>query len=101
MRLAISNIAWDTPEDVIVANLLKHYAIDAIDIAPGKYFSEPRKATDKQINCVKNWWAEHGIEITGMQSLLFGTSGLNMFGSPTAQENMLSHLEAICRIGAS
>ena len=100
MRLSISNIAWDISEDEDIAKLLKQYGIDAIDIAPGKYFPEPAKATDEEIARVKNWWAERGIQITGMQALLFGTVGLNVFGSPEIQGSMLQHLSAVCRIGA-
>ena len=69
MRLAISNIAWDTTEDEAVAALLQRFAVDAIDIAPGKYFPEPAKATNGDIAQVKDWWAERGIEITGMQEI--------------------------------
>lgn len=100
MRLAISNIAWETSEDEDIAKLLKRYGVDAIDIAPGKYFPVPAKATDEEIVRVKRWWAERGIEITGMQALLFGTAGLNVFGSPEVQDVMLQHLAAVCRIGA-
>jgi D-psicose/D-tagatose/L-ribulose 3-epimerase len=100
MRLAISNIAWDTSEDEEIANLLKRFGVDAIDIAPGKYFPEPAKATDEEIARVKSWWEVRGIEITGMQALLFGTVGLNVFGSPEVRDAMLHHLTAVCRIGA-
>ena len=34
-----------------------------------------------------------------MQSLLYGTSGLNMFGSDEVRQAMLAHLTKICRIG--
>lgn len=100
MRLAISNIAWDVAEDAAIAKLLQRFAVDAIDVAPGKYFPEPALATDEDIARVKNWWAERGIEITGMQALLFGTAGLNVFGSPESQAALLQHLAAVCRIGA-
>ncbi|MDF3054481.1 MAG: xylose isomerase [Gammaproteobacteria bacterium] len=100
MRLAISNIAWDTTGDIEVAQLLNRYGIDAIDIAPAKYFPEPTTASDDSITKVKNWWADRGIEITGMQALLFGTVGLNIFGSSDVQKALLDHLSAICRIGA-
>lgn len=99
MRIAISNIAWDIAEDEAVAAMLKRYAIDAIDIAPGKYFPLPNEATTEQIQAVKSWWAERGIEITGMQALLFGTTGLNVFGPPESQAALLQHLEGVCRIG--
>lgn len=100
MRLAISNIAWDTAEDEAIAMLLHRFGVDAIDVAPGKYFPEPAKATGEDMVRVKNWWSERGIEITGMQALLFGTTGLNVFGLPEAQDAMLQHLAAVCRIGA-
>ena len=45
IRLAVSNIAWDVSEDSEVAVLLRKYQIDAIDIAPGKYFPQPLEAT--------------------------------------------------------
>jgi len=100
MRLAISNIAWDVSEDEGVANLLRRFNVDAIDVAPGKYFPEPLKASTDDINRVKQWWSGHGIEITGMQALLFGTVGLNVFGPKEVQDALLEHLSAVCRIGA-
>lgn len=100
MRLAISNIAWDVTEDESIISLLHRYCVDAIDIAPAKYFPNPAKASDEDILAVKNWWTARGIEITGMQALLFGTSGFNMFGSSDVQEAMLDHLAEVCRIGA-
>jgi D-psicose/D-tagatose/L-ribulose 3-epimerase len=100
MRLAISNIAWDIAEDEGMATLLNKFSVDAIDIAPGKYFPEPAKATDADIQAVKQWWAERGIEITGMQALLFGTVGLNVFGSGDVQDALLTHLAAVCRIAS-
>lgn len=101
MRLAISNIAWDTSEDETIVALLQHFGVDAIDIAPGKYFPDPATATGEDIARVKNWWVERGIEITGMQALLFGTTGLNVFGPSESQDAMLRHLSAVCRVGAA
>ncbi len=82
-----------------MAAILNEHAIDAIDIAPGKYFPNLAEASEEEILQTKAWWADRGIEITGMQALLFGTSGLNVFGTRDAQEAMLAHLGAICRIG--
>lgn len=100
MRLSVSNIAWDPSEDRVVANLLARYGVDAIDVAPGKYFENPKLATNDEIIRVRDWWLNQGIEIVGMQALLFGTTGLNLFGPEKVRQDMLVHLEAICRIGA-
>lgn len=98
MKLAISNIAWDPAEDEIIAELLNRFKIDAIDIAPGKYFQNPNLATDKDISDIKIWWLKKGVKITGMQALLFGTTGLNIFATPEIQNAMLQQLKSICRI---
>lgn len=99
MRISISNIAWDTKDDEAVCSILQRLHVDAIDIAPGKYFADLATATPDQIKKVGDWWAERGIEIIGMQSLLYGKQGLNLFGAPEVQQRMLSHLSDICRIG--
>lgn len=100
MRLAISNIAWDIHEDHEVAKILQRFNIDAIDIAPGKYFPDPANVKEQDILQVKQWWADKGIAITGMQALLFGTTGLNLFGDHTSRTVMLNHLQSVSRIGA-
>lgn len=100
MRLGISNLAWDVAEDEAVAGLLARLGIDAIDVAPGKYFPQPAAATERDIAAVRQWWSQRGIQITGMQALLFGTTGLNVFGPDASRQAMLDHLEAVCRIGA-
>jgi D-psicose/D-tagatose/L-ribulose 3-epimerase len=100
MRISISNIAWDVKEDQEVAALLNRYGIDAIDIAHSKYFPEPQLANSTDFARVRNWWKEHGVEITGMQALLFGTSGLNLFASTEVQAAMLNHLDNVCQVAA-
>lgn len=99
MRLSISNLAWDPLEDGGVADMLGRYGVDAIDVAPGKYFPDPAAASASDIARVRGWWADRGIEIVGLQALLFGTQGLNLFGTPDIQERMLRHLDCVCRIG--
>lgn len=100
MRISISNIAWHTSDDDAVARLLRDHGVDAIDVAPGKYFPQPREARPDEVSRVRTWWSQRGIEIVGMQALLFGTSGLNLFGPAEVQHAMLHHLEAVCRIAA-
>lgn len=100
MRIAISNLAWDISDDNHVAALLKNHGIDAIDVAPGKYFPDLAAASPAEMGRVREWWGERGIAITGMQALLFGTRGLNVFGDETSQAAMLTHLDAVCRVGA-
>lgn len=100
MRLSISNIAWDPDEDEVVAALLQRHGVNAIDVAPGKYFPQPQLADAQAIADVRASWADRGIDIIGMQALLFGTTGLNVFGPGDVQQALLDHLSHVCRIGA-
>ena len=99
MRISISNIAWDVSEDEKIINLLQEFNIDAIDIVPGKYFQKPEITTDKEINKVKNWWSKNGIEIVGMQALLFNKNEMNIFGTEESRSTMLEYLKRVCHIG--
>jgi len=101
MRIAISNIAWDTALDEQVALLLRKYHIDAIDVAPGKYFRVPKETRLADVTMLRDWWCERGIEVIGMQSLLFGVAEMNLFGRSEIQAAMLDHLNDICRIASN
>jgi D-psicose/D-tagatose/L-ribulose 3-epimerase len=98
MRISVSNIAWHRRDDAAVAGLLAANRIDAIDVAPGRYFTDLTRVSDKEVDDVRRWWEARGIEITGMQALLFGTDGLNLFGEPSVRERMLTYLGHVCRI---
>ncbi|MBF1259544.1 MAG: sugar phosphate isomerase/epimerase, partial [Lautropia mirabilis] len=100
MRLGLTNLAWDPSQDEAVAGLLARLGVDAIDVAPSKYFSDVAAVCEAEVRRVRDWWADRGIEITGMQSLLYGTQGLNLFGPPDVQQRMLAYLAAVCRVGA-
>lgn len=100
MKLSISNIAWDTAEDDAVAGLLRAHGVRLIDVAPGKYFPAPEQANMVDIETVRQAWKARGIDICGMQALLFGSTNLNLFGSADTQSAMLRRLSAVCRIGA-
>jgi sugar phosphate isomerase/epimerase len=97
MRISVSNIAWDIGEEPDIAVLLRDEGIDRVDLAPGKYFADPEQATPSDITAVKNLWEKRGFRIEGMQALLFGTHGLNLFAD--ADGLMFRRLAAVCRIG--
>ena len=98
--ISISNIAWDPSIDDEVSRILIKTGVTYVDIAPSKYFKSPNKVTSAEILTVKKYWIERNIKPLGMQSLLFGTQGLNIFGSPGIQDALLLHLSYICFIGS-
>jgi len=99
MRIGISNLAWEPPLDHAIAQRLQARGVDAMDIAPGRYFPDPARTSASEITAVRDFWASRGVTIIGLQALLFGTRGLNLFGEPAVRTAMLDHLAAVFRIG--
>lgn len=100
MRISLSGMAWNTTDDDAICHLLHASQVDAIDVVPGKYFPNPLCVSDREIAAVRQYWQQNGISLVGMQSLLFGTQGLNLFAANEVQQKMLDHLQAISRIAA-
>lgn len=99
MRIGISNLAWECQHDDAVARCLRMHDVDAIDIAPGRYFSAPARTSAAAVEAVRRYWTSRGVSIIGLQALLFGTAGLNLFGDRNVRGAMLEHLTAVFRIG--
>lgn len=99
MNLSISNIAWDASFEPQVIDLLLKSGIHHLDFAPGKFFSDILNTSDAEIHRVKNEWQNKSFSLAGIQSLLFGTTGLNLF-EIGSQDRMLEHLKRVCHIGS-
>lgn len=99
MRIGISNLAWERAHDDAVASCLRTHGIDAIDIAPGRYFADPLRTPGAEVAAVRRYWASKDVAIIGLQALLFGTQGLNLFAVPDVRRAMLEHLTSVFRIG--
>ena len=98
MTLGISNIAWPVYLDDEVSRLLARQRIDSVDLAPARYFDLSMRPEQSEVRKVREFWESRGFRITGMQSLLFGSS-LNLFKSEVDREEMLSWLDRVCFIG--
>jgi len=79
VNISISSIAWDVELDASVAELMSNYGIHHVDLTPTRYFEDLYNIAETDVLKVKSWWNNQGINIYGMQSLLFGTNDLNIF----------------------
>ncbi|HEY9225782.1 MAG TPA: TIM barrel protein [Gemmatimonadaceae bacterium] len=98
LRLAISNIAWETSEDEQVADVLRRESVGGIEIAPTKWRERPLEASASAIAEYRKTWADRGLRIVSMQALLFGRPDLQLFGPSRA--SMRDYLRGIIELGA-
>ena len=100
MRIGVSNLLWTRDLDDDAAHLLKQRGIDAIDIVPTRYFDDIATASSSQWRAIRRFWQRQGIEVRGMQALLHGTRGLNIFGDAATRQRTREHLLLILQVGA-
>lgn len=98
MKLAISNIAWDTAEDDAVGGLLAGAGVSAVELAPTKYWPAPCEPPPGAVAEVRRRWEDRGQRIAALQSLLFGRPELSIFGAASAETS--AYLAKILEIAA-
>lgn len=88
MKLSISNIAWDTSNDVKIYDLIKKYGFEGLEIAPTKIMGKNPYGKLKEI---KEWKEKikkrYNLRISSIQSIWFGRTE-NLFDSKE-EENIL------------
>ncbi|WP_141336624.1 sugar phosphate isomerase/epimerase [Paenibacillus sp. tmac-D7] len=98
MKLAVSNIAWDSNENDEIASLLKDNNVTGIEVAPTKICPDLNKLSDEVIRDYLHYWKQREISIIAMQSLLFNQNHLSVFDESSHQ--MMVYLEKIIKVAS-
>ena len=101
MKIAISNLAWQPPQDKEVFELLKTQGINGIELAPTKYFPDLSQTDKQKVGQLKKQLVEAGLETVAFQSILFGRPDLKVFGEPEMTEKTLKYLENIATLAST
>lgn len=84
MKLAISNIAWAPVDARAAYALLARHGCTGLEIAPALAFpdaADPFAPDTAQVARFAAERGEFGLELVSMQSLLFGVTGAQLFGT--------------------
>ena len=94
MKLAISNIAWETHNDPLVLRKLSELNINGIEIAPTKIWPNWKGASQQSAEIYKKQMADQGFQIPAMQAILFGKPELQLFDNDT-HKSFLEHIKLV------
>jgi len=97
VKLAMSAIAWEPPEDEAAARILREHGFEGIELAPTKIFPRPDAASDAEIAACRAAWDARGLRIVALQALLFGRPDLTVFGD--ARDRTFEYLSGVVRLG--
>jgi D-psicose/D-tagatose/L-ribulose 3-epimerase len=98
MHLSFSHIAWPPQKEAASLAFLRDQGLRDIELAPLRAFGDPLLATETAVRDRAAWYREQGFRIGSFQALLYGTEGLELFGSVDARNRMKELLIAIGRI---
>jgi sugar phosphate isomerase/epimerase len=101
MKIAISNIAWESHEEEAVAEVMQDLGIQGVEIAPTKIWRSPLSADSSEILSYRKFWESRGIQIVAMQSLLFGKPELTIFQNPENRQATFDYLSKIIQLGSN
>src|SRR4051812_240346 len=99
-RLAASNIAWEPTDDDAVAGVLLENGFKGVEVAPTKRWESPIEASKRDIAAFKSEWAKRGLEIVALQSLLYGRTDLQLFGSQVSRRALREYMMALVEMAA-
>ena len=100
MKLSMSNLAWDISEDIKVAELFRNLQVTGVELAPTKIWQEPLSADDETIAEYRAYWEQQGIDISALQSLLFGKPEMVLFGTAEQRQQTLEYLCGVIELAA-
>lgn len=99
MKLAISNIAWNSSENSSVIEVLNEFSVDSIEVALSIFFKDLFDVSDFEIEEVKQYWLLNNIKIVAVQALLFGKPELLVFDKK-GQKQIVEYLDRVMYISS-
>jgi D-psicose/D-tagatose/L-ribulose 3-epimerase len=101
VRLAVSNIAWDSNADDSAAAVLVREGVRGVELAPTKWRTAPFDAPADDVAELRKSWEDRGLAIVSLQSLLFGRPELQLLGGDQARGAMMDHLRRVADFAAA
>jgi sugar phosphate isomerase/epimerase len=95
VKLAISNIAWETSEQEQVFEAMKRLGVSGLEIAPTKIWPDLLSVERGQVEAFLDRLAGWEIQVVAAQALLFGKPELTIFGSEEVRGQTLDYLERV------
>lgn len=91
MKLAVSNIAWASENDLPVYGLMKKYGYSGLEIAPTRIFpEEPYRKLREAGVWRKDLKEKYGFDLPSMQSIWYGRQE-NLFGGSEERERLMDY----------
>lgn len=91
MKLAVSNIAWESGQDEAVYAMMQAYGFTGLEIAPTRIFPQhPYENTDQAAYWAAKLMEHYGFEAVSMQSIWYGRKE-RLFGTNRERQELIRY----------
>jgi D-psicose/D-tagatose/L-ribulose 3-epimerase len=101
MKLAVSNIAWDEPENAEILAQFLALGVSGLEVAPTKLWPGWIGADLAQAEATRRSIAALGLQIPALQSVLFGLPELQLFGDAASRRLLVTHLARVAELAGA
>lgn len=98
MKLAISNIAWETPRMDEHLALLNEVGCHGFELSPSMIWQEPVDVKRETLLAFKQKINSYGLEIPSMHSLTYPRPDLTFFDSKESRDGLIRYIVALGEI---
>jgi sugar phosphate isomerase/epimerase len=98
MHISVSHIAWPPEQELEALRALHEMGVTRLEVAPLRAFGNPIEANATQVAEKAAWYRDQGFSIGSFQALLFGSDGLELFGTTPSRQRMKEFLIAVGRV---
>jgi sugar phosphate isomerase/epimerase len=92
MKLAVSNIAWGSPDIDEFLRVLSNEGCEGIELSPSMLWTEPLDTAVSDIMQFKEKARTYGLEIPSMHSLTYTRPDLSFFDSPEGRKHLEDYI---------
>ncbi len=101
MKLAVSNIAWDAPEDAAVLAALREGGVHGVEVAPTKFWPDWQGMSVAAAKAEAQRLADAGFAVPALQAILFGRPDLQVFGDEASVAALIAHIGKVSAVAAA
>jgi len=98
MRCLFSSIAWKREQAQVAAQTLSRYPVAGIEATPGLFAGPLARLGREEMAKTRSFWEKRGLPLFAMQALLFGSTGLELFGSEARRRDLGAYLKMVFKV---
>lgn len=98
LKLAVSNIGWNSSEEEDIKKLLLEMEVKGIEVSPDRLFNEKLEFDNNKIIRYRNFWRKSNIDLVSMQGILFSKDQLKIFESEENRRDTMAYLKKIISV---